>query len=139
MYRVYLPPVMSPIMSTGKLSPLRVLAAWPRSMLIAGWKSKKTAKPDRRGRFSTNVIPILDKDPESPFPPTQQALDYPAGLLAAGGDLSPARLINAYRHGIFPWYSDDQPILWWSPAILRLCPGMATALASHNLASTRNS
>jgi len=62
------------------------------------------------------VIPILSPDPESPFPPTDQALDNPPGLLAAGGDLSPARLINAYRHGIFPWYSDDQPILWWAPA-----------------------
>jgi leucyl/phenylalanyl-tRNA--protein transferase len=61
------------------------------------------------------VIPILASDPESPFPPTEQALDIPQGLLAAGGDLSPTRLINAYRHGIFPWYSDDQPILWWSP------------------------
>ena len=62
------------------------------------------------------MIPILASDPESPFPPTDQALDNPPGLLAMGGDLSPARLINAYRHGIFPWYSDDQPILWWSPA-----------------------
>jgi leucyl/phenylalanyl-tRNA--protein transferase len=61
------------------------------------------------------VIPILGADPESPFPPVEEALEYPQGLLAAGGDLSPARLINAYRHGIFPWYSDDQPILWWSP------------------------
>ncbi len=39
----------------------------------------------------------------------------PDGLLAIGGDLSPARLLNAYRHGIFPWYSEGQPILWWSP------------------------
>jgi leucyl/phenylalanyl-tRNA--protein transferase len=62
------------------------------------------------------VIPILARDPESPFPPTDQALDYPQGLLAIGGDLSPARLINAYRQGIFPWYSQGQPILWWSPA-----------------------
>ncbi len=62
------------------------------------------------------MIPILDPDPESPFPSTGQALDYPQGLLAAGGDLSSTRLVNAYRHGIFPWYSDDQPILWWSPA-----------------------
>ena len=62
------------------------------------------------------MIPILSTDPESPFPPTEQALEYPEGLLAAGGDLSPARLVNAYRRGIFPWYSDDQPILWWSPA-----------------------
>jgi leucyl/phenylalanyl-tRNA--protein transferase len=61
------------------------------------------------------VIPILNKDPESAFPSTDQALEYPQGLLAAGGDLSPARLINAYQHGIFPWYSDDEPILWWSP------------------------
>jgi leucyl/phenylalanyl-tRNA--protein transferase len=62
------------------------------------------------------VIPILDSDPESRFPPVDQALDHPPGLLAIGGDLSPARLLNAYRQGIFPWYSDDQPILWWSPA-----------------------
>lgn len=62
------------------------------------------------------MIPILAPDPESPFPPTDQALEYPEGLLAVGGDLSPIRLINAYRHGIFPWYSEDQPILWWSPA-----------------------
>ncbi len=62
------------------------------------------------------MIPILAPDPESAFPPAEQALDNPQGLLAAGGDLCPARLLNAYRHGIFPWYSDDQPILWWSPA-----------------------
>ena len=62
------------------------------------------------------MIPILSPDPESPFPPTDKALDSPNGLLAAGGDLSPTRLIRAYRDGIFPWYSDNQPILWWSPA-----------------------
>ena len=62
------------------------------------------------------MIPILAPEPEAPFPPAEQALDNPPGLLAMGGDLSPARLVNAYRHGIFPWYSDDQPILWWSPA-----------------------
>jgi leucyl/phenylalanyl-tRNA---protein transferase len=49
------------------------------------------------------------------FPPPEQALDEPAGLLAAGGDLSPERLIAAYRRGIFPWYSPGQPVLWWSP------------------------
>jgi leucyl/phenylalanyl-tRNA--protein transferase len=49
------------------------------------------------------------------FPPLEQALDEPAGLLAAGGDLSPARLLAAYRRGIFPWYSPGQPVLWWSP------------------------
>ena len=49
------------------------------------------------------------------FPPLDQALHEPPGLLAAGGDLSPARLLAAYERGIFPWYSDGQPILWWSP------------------------
>jgi leucyl/phenylalanyl-tRNA---protein transferase len=49
------------------------------------------------------------------FPPLEQALEEPAGLLAAGGDLSPERLIAAYRSGIFPWYSPGQPVLWWSP------------------------
>lgn len=51
----------------------------------------------------------------TPFPPISRALDEPNGLLAAGGDLSPRRLVDAYRQGIFPWYSDGQPILWWSP------------------------
>lgn len=60
-------------------------------------------------------LPWLSADPDAPFPPVETALREPDGLLAAGGDLSPARLLNAYRHGIFPWYSDDQPILWWSP------------------------
>jgi leucyl/phenylalanyl-tRNA--protein transferase len=49
------------------------------------------------------------------FPPLDQALEEPAGLLAAGGDLAPARLLAAYRRGIFPWYSAGQPVLWWSP------------------------
>src|SRR3984957_5661032 len=49
------------------------------------------------------------------FPPLEQALDEPAGLLAAGGDLSTPRLLAAYQRGIFPWYSEGQPVLWWSP------------------------
>ena len=59
------------------------------------------------------MIPLLHKD--SLFPPLAQALRRPNGLLAAGGDLSPARLLDAYRHGIFPWFSPGDPILWWSP------------------------
>jgi len=51
----------------------------------------------------------------TPFPPIAAALAEPNGLLAAGGDLSPDRLLAGYRHGIFPWYSEGQPILWWSP------------------------
>ncbi|WP_116893642.1 leucyl/phenylalanyl-tRNA--protein transferase [Pseudomonas syringae] len=49
------------------------------------------------------------------FPPLEEALREPNGLLAAGGDLSADRLISAYRHGCFPWFQDGQPILWWSP------------------------
>lgn len=49
------------------------------------------------------------------FPPVSQALDDPPGLLAAGGDLAPERLLAAYRRGIFPWYSRGQPVLWWCP------------------------
>ena len=60
-------------------------------------------------------VPLLDADPATPFPPADSALREPDGLLAAGGDLSPRRLLDAYAHGIFPWYSPGQPILWWSP------------------------
>lgn len=58
---------------------------------------------------------FADDDHDSPFPPLSEALLEPNGLLAAGGPLSPTRLIMAYRTGIFPWFSDDQPVLWWSP------------------------
>jgi leucyl/phenylalanyl-tRNA--protein transferase len=50
------------------------------------------------------------------FPPLENALEHPDGLLAIGGDLNPTRIMVAYRQGIFPWYSEDQPILWWSPS-----------------------
>jgi leucyl/phenylalanyl-tRNA---protein transferase len=59
------------------------------------------------------VIPWLGR--EYVFPPLEAALEEPNGLLAAGGDLSPGRLLAAYRLGIFPWFSEDDPILWWSP------------------------
>ena len=59
------------------------------------------------------MIPWLDKD--DPFPPVAKALQEPNGLLAASADLRVARLVDAYRQGIFPWYSEGQPVLWWSP------------------------
>jgi leucyl/phenylalanyl-tRNA--protein transferase len=59
------------------------------------------------------MIPWLP--PEPVFPPVSRALAEPNGLLAAGGDLTPQRLLAAYRQGIFPWYSTGEPILWWSP------------------------
>lgn len=60
------------------------------------------------------MIPWL-ADNSLEFPPLRQALEEPDGLLAAGGDLSSARLLAAYRQGIFPWYNPGEPILWWSP------------------------
>jgi len=62
------------------------------------------------------VIPRLGDAPGTPFPPIESALDEPDGLLAWGGDLSPERLLEAYRQGIFPWYSGQTPILWWCPS-----------------------
>jgi len=62
-----------------------------------------------------NSIVWLSDDGAIAFPPVAHALTEPDGLLAAGGDLSPARLLNAYERGIFPWYAEGQPVLWWSP------------------------
>jgi leucyl/phenylalanyl-tRNA--protein transferase len=59
------------------------------------------------------VIPFLSDD--DPLPPVEQALRRPNGLLAAGGGLSVDRLVSAYSLGCFPWYSEGEPVLWWSP------------------------
>ena len=66
-----------------------------------------------RNRDCGGVIPYLSAS--DPFPPVEFALREPNGLLAAGGDLSPARLLDAYARGIFPWFGDEDPLLWWSP------------------------
>jgi leucyl/phenylalanyl-tRNA---protein transferase len=60
-------------------------------------------------------IAVLRAGAREAFPPVAAALRDPNGLLAAGGDLSPARLLDAYAQGIFPWFSEGEPILWWSP------------------------
>lgn len=60
------------------------------------------------------MIPWLG--PNDPFPAVHTALRQPNGLLAAGADLSPERLLDAYSQGIFPWYNPGEPILWWSPS-----------------------
>lgn len=67
-------------------------------------------------------------DPDSPLPDPRAALLDPNGLLAAGHDLSPRRLIEAYRQGIFPWFSEGQPVLWWAPD-----PRMVLKTARFNL------
>jgi leucyl/phenylalanyl-tRNA---protein transferase len=60
-------------------------------------------------------LPLLDDHAPDRFPDPRTALAEPNGLLAFGGDLSPERLKMAYRHGIFPWFNEGEPILWWSP------------------------
>ena len=67
------------------------------------------------------MIYWLEPDANPHFPETELALSEPAGLLAAGGQLSIEWLLVAYRQGIFPWFSEDEPILWWSPAPRTVC------------------
>jgi leucyl/phenylalanyl-tRNA--protein transferase len=74
---------------------------------------------------------LSERDSPDAFPPVDRALREPDGLLAAGGDLSPARLLAAYRRGIFPWYSRGQPILWW-------CPDPRAVLAPTELKVSRS-
>jgi len=84
------------------------------------------------------MIPWLEHD--DPFPPLASALKHPNGLLAAGADLSPGRLLAAYRQGIFPWYSEGEPVLWWSPdprmvlipAELKVSRSLAKALRNRD-------
>ena len=61
------------------------------------------------------IFQLSDAPGDTGFPNPAHAEDEPNGLLAVGGDLHPQRLLSAYAHGIFPWYSEGQPILWWSP------------------------
>ncbi len=64
----------------------------------------------------TSPIPFLDAfDDHTPFPDPETAMAEPNGLLMAGANLKPERLMQAYRQGVFPWYSEGEPILWWSP------------------------
>ena len=94
----------------------------------------------------TRITWLGPQDPPDRFPPVGQALDEPAGLLAGGGDLSPERLLAAYRRGIFPWFSEGQPVLWWSPdprevlfpAEFRLSRSLAKTLRGGRLTTTRD-
>jgi leucyl/phenylalanyl-tRNA--protein transferase len=87
---------------------------WRRlSRAKAGAAIEDSVVAFRQRRHNGRMIPWLRAG--APFPSIESALDDPNGLLVAGGDLSPGRLLDAYRHGIFPWYSEGQPILWWSP------------------------
>ncbi|WP_456417772.1 leucyl/phenylalanyl-tRNA--protein transferase [Thiolapillus sp.] len=61
------------------------------------------------------LFSLDDTRPGEPFPDPSLAETDPDGLLAVGGDLSTERIVQAYRQGIFPWYGESQPVLWWSP------------------------
>lgn len=78
-----------------------------------------------------NLTWINETDAADAFPSVETALTEPPGLLAAGGDLSVERLLAAYRRGIFPWYSQGQPILWW-------CPDPRTVLFPSELRVSRS-
>jgi leucyl/phenylalanyl-tRNA--protein transferase len=78
-----------------------------------------------------SIVWLSERDSPDAFPPVELASREPDGLLAAGGDLSPARLIAAYKRGIFPWYSYGQPILWW-------CPDPRAVLLPENFRTTRS-
>ena len=65
--------------------------------------------------YKLNTGYVLSLKKNTPFPDLEHALTEPNGLLAIGGDLSTERLLNAYKHGIFPWFSEGEPVLWWSP------------------------
>ncbi|MEM6986494.1 MAG: leucyl/phenylalanyl-tRNA--protein transferase [Pseudomonadota bacterium] len=91
-------------------------------------------------------IPFLDPGAPLYFPNPETALAQPDGLLCAGGDLSPERLKLAYKSGIFPWFSDEDPILWWSPSIrcvlvpdaLHVSRSLAKRLRQGRYTITRN-
>jgi leucyl/phenylalanyl-tRNA---protein transferase len=79
--------------------------------------------PSGNAKPAMRALRWLSRSTAVEFPPPGDALTEPNGLLAAGGDLEPHRLLTAYRRGIFPWYEEGQPILWWSPdprAVLRV-------------------
>lgn len=92
------------------------------------------------------MIPVWldEQQSDQPFPDASLALTEPNGLLAIGGDLSPSRLLSAYRQGIFPWYSDGEPVMWWSPeprAVLYpdqviISRSLARTLKKHTLVVT---
>ncbi len=93
------------------------------------------------------MIALIEPNaPVSSFPHSSKARQYPDGLLAAGGDLSIERLVYAYQRGIFPWYSEGDPILWWSPnprcvlfpKSFHISKSFKKTLKKHNYQITQN-
>lgn len=88
---------------------------------------------------SPQIAWISRDDPPDAFPNPRNAFEVPDGLLAAGGDLSSERLLFAYEHGIFPWYEEGQPILWWSPDPRCVIRPAELHLSRRSLRHLRNS
>ena len=89
---------------------------------------------------SNRVVWLSPGDPANAFPDISEAIQEPDGLLAAGGDLGIERLLYAYQHGIFPWFDDGQPILWWSPdprCVLRPVDFNTSSRLRRSIASSR--
>jgi leucyl/phenylalanyl-tRNA--protein transferase len=89
------------------------MRCWLRA---AGTRNSGNTWPEHLTTEKGNIMRVVQLSPHSLlFPPAESALREPNGLLAVGGDLSPARLMSAYRCGIFPWFNPGEMILWWSP------------------------
>jgi leucyl/phenylalanyl-tRNA--protein transferase len=84
-------------------------------MKVSGGRRSVARAHRQETGFNFRLVPIPWLGLRDRFPPVDEALTEPNGLLAAGGDLSPERLLDAYAHGIFPWFNEDDPVLWWSP------------------------
>jgi leucyl/phenylalanyl-tRNA---protein transferase len=99
-------------------------------------------------QFETGRVAAIDDGCQEyfQFPPLNQALSEPNGLIAIGGDLSAARLLSAYKQGIFPWYSEGEPIMWWSPnprmvlypEELKISKSLAKTVKKHTFESRIN-
>src|SRR5687768_16035989 len=99
-------------MTSSNASPTLVSRVSQRMKLPCRSKNQTISQPPGWS-FESSMIPLLG--PTDPFPPVDRALDEPNGLLAAGGGLGLSRLLSAYTRGIFPWFSEADPVLWWFP------------------------
>jgi leucyl/phenylalanyl-tRNA--protein transferase len=97
---------------------LALLARWAELRALRNLERRTNHELGTNSALQTphselEMIPLLGRT--DPFPPVHRAMDEPNGLLAAGGGLSAARLLDAYSRGIFPWFSEGDPVLWWCP------------------------
>ena len=106
--------------TSSRARPITSTPTWTSSTSTCRTATTRCRRSRHRSAMTT-LRWLSSADAADRFPPASHALTEPNGLLAAGGDLSPKRLLAAYRRGIFPWYEEGQPILWWSPDPARCC------------------